>query len=658
MTQPVWQTPAGSLGTVPADSYYSATVLATVPTGSQTVKYRVIAGNLPNGMVCSATGQLTGIPNLTVTEGQVDVVTSGSITAKFAIRAYTERQVSGVTVVDNIADRTFTITVINPDYPLWITPAGEIGQFFAGTNLEPGYQLEYTNDNPDNIPPSVTLIAGQLPPGLSVSDKGLISGFLEYNTEITAEAGFSRDDQGLSEYPWDFNTRSSSYNYQFTLRLTDGRTSTERTFTMFVWSISTFVASTTEITADNTFLTASISSDAGPIILNTPGSIGTTRSNSFFTYQFVGRDAEGSVLGYRGFDLPPGLTLDERTGWLYGYVPQQGFTENTYDFRIQTYLYYRPVVNSVEYEFSLTYAGQIANEVTWISPSDLGTIANGGTSEFTVEAVTKSGQSLSYSLLEGSNSRLPQGLTLLPSGNIVGRVSFNTFMLDTGTTTFDGGDTTFDLTCTFTVQAVSPNNYVNVTKTFTITIIDLHDKPYIDLYIKAMPPQSSRDIITSLLQNRTVFPQELLYRPDDPNFGLATNVRYNHTYGLNPLNLDAYLSAMVINHYWKHLILGPIKTAQARDDAGQVIYEVVYSEIIDDLVNNDGESVNPDVTIPYPITNDDGTITIVYPNSLEDMRNQMIEALGQESNIVPRWMLSKQADGKILGYTKCCNLGA
>jgi hypothetical protein len=651
VTQPVWQTPAGSLGTVPAGSYYQSPVVATIPTGTQNVKYRVIAGNLPNGMVCSDTGQLTGIPNTTVSPGQIDVVTEGDLTAKFAIRAYTERQVGSATVVDSIADRTFTITVINPDQPEWLTPSGEIGQFFDGTNLKPGYQLQYINDNATGVPPAVTLIGGRLPPGLSVSDTGLISGYIGLNPDITVQDGFDRINQGFDAYPFDFDTRSSSYNYQFTLRLTDGRTSTDRTFTMFVWSTSTFVTSTTEITADNTVLTASISSAPGPIILNTPGSIGTTRSNSFFAYQFVGQTVDGDVLGYQGFNLPPGLTLDDQTGWLYGYVPQQGFTENTYDFTIQTYLYFNPIINSEEYPFSLTYAGQIDNEVTWISPSDLGDIVNGGTSEFYVAAVTKSGQTLSYSLDSGSNSQLPQGLKLLSSGNIVGRVSFDTFILDNGTTTFDKGTTTFDLTHTFTVRAVSPNNYINVTKTFSITVLAVYDKPLIDIYIKAMAPQNSRDIVTNILEDRTVFPPDLLYRGDDPNFGLATSVRYNHIYGLNPLGLQAYLNSMWLNHYWKDLTLGPIKTARATDANGKVIYEVVYSEIVDTMVNSQGESVGQSVLLPYQVTRDDRIISVVYPNSLENMRDQMIESVGQASNIIPRWMLSEQEDGKILGFT-------
>jgi hypothetical protein len=71
---------------------------------------------------------------------------------------------------------------------------------------------------------------------------------------------------------------------------------------------------------------------------------------------------------------------------------------------------------------------------------------------------------LQYQLLSGSNSRLPQGLTLQPNGLITGKVSFNTFALDGGSTTFDvlrttrldPTQTTFDLEFNFTVNAFAP----------------------------------------------------------------------------------------------------------------------------------------------------------------------------------------------------------
>jgi hypothetical protein len=115
------------------------------------------------------------------------------------------------------------------------------------------------------------------------------------------------------------------------------------------------------------------------------------------------------------------------------------------------------------------------------------------------------------------------------------------------------------------------------------------------------------------------------------------------------------VSSLYENHYWKNLILGEIATAQAIDSVtGEVVYEIVYSKIIDNLVNTAGESVNKIVTLPYAIIDPaDGStlITSVYPNSLVNMRNQVIDVVGQISNILPLWMTSKQTNGRVLGFT-------
>ena len=90
------------------------------------------------------------------------------------------------------------------------------------------------------------------------------------------------------------------------------------------------------------------------------------------------------------------------------------------------------------------------------------------------------------------------------------------------------------------------------------------------------------------------------------------------------------------------------------DANGNVIYEVVYSQIVDDLVNTAGESVNKIVNLPYPIIDpaDGSTIlTQVYPNSLVNMRDQMVDVVGQISTKLPLWMTSKQTNGRVLGFT-------
>jgi hypothetical protein len=167
-----------------------------------------------------------------------------------------------------------------------------------------------------------------------------------------------------------------------------------------------------------------------------------------------------------------------------------------------------------------------------------------------------------------------------------------------------------------------------------------------------MPPQNDRDIINDLLQNSDIFQTDLIYRPTDPNFGVAKNVTYYHAYGLRAATLADYVVSLDINHYWKNLVLGSIQVAQAKNAAGEVIYEVVYSRIIDDLVNAAGDSVSKEVTLPYPINKDDSTeIATVYPNSLINMRDQVIDTVGQISNVLPLWMTSTQSTGDVLGFT-------
>lgn len=661
MAQPKWVTPAGSLGTIPEGVFYSTPLVAVEPELGDTVYYQLIAGTLPAGIQIQQTGLMSGVPKAVVKIQGVPEQVSQDVTSKFAVRAYTRTTVNGVTVINRLADRTFELTVTGQDVPQWITPPGQIAQYLDGSLVE-GLQLQYTDVDPDDTV-VVRLVAGQLPPGLTLSTSGLISGFIAPNTTFGALAGYSRDGQGYSQYPYDFATESSDFNYEFVLEVTDGKVggSSLRTFSIFVWSRNSLTADNTFITADNTFITADGSPVRPPIILNPQGSIGTVRNDNFFAYKFDGIDLDGdqfNIIKTLASTLPPGLTLDPNTGWLYGYIPNLGVTENIYDFSLLIEKDSDPDVFTGPYDYSLTITGPINSEITWLTDSDLGTIFNGSTSTFYVAAVNAGGLELQYELLSGSDSNLPQGLQLLPSGEIAGRVSFNTFALDLGSTTFDvtkenGEDpTTFDMTHTFTVRAFSVNGIVDVTKTFSITVIREFNEPYENLYIQCMPPQDDRDLIASLVQNSDIFPPDLIYRSQDPNFGVATRVVYNHAYGLTAATVADYYSSLVENHYWKNLVLGSIEVAQARDGRGNVIYEVVYSRIQDNLVNDQGESVSKQVTLPYAVDygNDLVDVTTVYPNSLVNMRDQVIDVVGQISNILPLWMTSMQANGQVLGF--------
>ena len=417
------------------------------------------------------------------------------------------------------------------------------------------------------------------------------------------------------------------------------------------------------------------------------------------------------------------------------------------------------ILASTAYPFLMTITGAVEAEVVWDTPEDLGNIINGSVSMLRVQATNRGGRTMKYRLKSGAYNSLPQGLQLMPSGDIVGRVSFDTFALDLGTTTFDQSfainrnllslGTTFDQTYVFTVNAYAEdtnqtvyevasiqvddggsgysflttptiaigepvgasavpavagvvtvsggaissvtlsengNGYtsvptvtvtqgfggsgailtavmaatgsqdvISVFKTFQVHVIREYNRPYQNLYVRAMPPPADRALIRSLLDNEEIFPPDYLYRADDVNFGKSSQVTYTHAFGLAPDTLERYVSSLYENHYWKNLILGEIATAQAIDPiTSEVVYEVVYSKIIDNLVNDAGESVSKIVTLPYAIVDPaDGStiITSVYPNSLVDMRNQVIDVVGQISTKLPLWMTSKQTNGRVLGFT-------
>lgn len=760
MGTPVWQTHPGNLGKVPEQVFYEQPLLATTDDSTK-VYYRVIAGNLPLGVQISDTGTVAGIPTTGVVDLQgVPSLVNRDVTSQFTVRAYTTMVVNGKIVIDGLADRTFSITVTGADTPRWITPAGQVGQYYDGGEVDITFQYENLDPNETAV---VTVASGEIPPGLILTPAGRLYGYIQPAIPITTAAGY--DNPPYNQSPYDFIAASQSKNYQFSLEVFDGQSSDLRQFTIFVYSKDTLTADNTQITADNTFVTADVTPARAPFLINSePSNLGIVRADNYFAYRFVGQDYDTLTIRYdisvnQGYGLPPGLTLDPATGWLYGYIPSQDInTEITYSFNITVSELDNPTSASEAYPFTLTVTGAIDNTVTWLTDSNLGSIDNGSTSILQVRATSDANVDLEYRLVSGDFNQLPQGLELLPNGDIIGRVSFDTFALDNGTTTFDTSiaitrnlesvGTTFDSEFEFTVNTYAPSlqqiiykvdrikvdnggtgystvtpptlifndpiganavtaeaglvtiiggviteidlnesgygytepalititnqgggagavlspvmavagtrDVITSTKTFRVKLNRVYNKPFQNLYCVAMPPLNDRAVIQSLLTNTDIFVPDYIYRPEDPNFGVADRVTYFHAYGLNPASLDAYVESLYINHYWKNLTLGAVKTAEARDSNGNVIYEVVYSEIIDDLVNNDGQSVSKAVNLPYPII-DPVTpaldVLTVYPNSLDNMRDQVIDVVGQYSRELPLWMTSTQPSGRVLGFT-------
>jgi len=171
MSQPVWQTPAGNLGTIPEGVFYQIPLVATA---DNTVYYQLIAGALPQGMQINETGIIAGIPNARATIQGVPADVSTDTASKFAIRAFTRTG----SVVNRLADRTFILNVTDTNVPVFNTPPGQIAQYFDAT-LVTDLQIRYTG--PDAT--VVRLASGSLPPGLSIDFTGKISGLIALSNQ-------------------------------------------------------------------------------------------------------------------------------------------------------------------------------------------------------------------------------------------------------------------------------------------------------------------------------------------------------------------------------------------------------------------------------------------------------------------------------------------
>ena len=702
-----WVTPAGSVGT-----YFDGVQVAGITleyTGvdpSVINRITIISGALPPGLVLSSEGVISGY--ITPQPNAPSTTTDYNFTVKVANNRSSDVRTFSLLIyarsrmtADNTqltADNTFVTADASPQQPPIITnPTGLIATVRSDNYF--AYQFngfDFFNNTIEFVSLS------PLPPGLTLDPKtGWLYGYIPYgglfatsysfdiavrqvpqtvvsSTPIDLGGPLFAEIQTVAILDW-----LAGQSVSITFNSTNFMVGTVLDYNLFSGEMTVDVTSVTGSGTYSEWLIDQTENNAGRYSTNTANELTistgikvfdvgsvifpvgerlrlvATDSSSDLSYDVV--SATDTVSGYiSGYDQigPDGeprvamtLEITNRTG------------TGVYDTWLATVL---PVISSGVYNFSLLVDGPVDLDVLWLTPfsvierekeiSNLGTINNGDISTFYVEAENPS-STLQYRLSPTNPGRLPQGLELLSTGRIAGRVSFDTFAVDGGETTFDVGlntvsqPTTFDMVAIFTVNAYSGNQQINSEKTYSITVVRAYDQPFDNLYIQAMPPQDDRKLLSNLLLNSTVFPPDLIYRADDPYFGVARRVIYNHAFGLTAETLDDYVASLELNHYWKNLVLGTIKTARAIDNTGTVIYEVVYSEVIDNLVNNDGVSADKQVSLPFFIDVDGNRVESVYPNSLEAMRDQVIDQIGMVSKVLPQWMLSTQPDGRVLGFT-------
>lgn len=343
-------------------------------------------------------------------------------------------------------------------------------------------------------------------------------------------------------------------------------------------------------------------------------------------------------------------------------------------------------------KYQLTVLGDVNNKIVWDTDALVGTIVNGSVSELSVNAhstlyvddMTTPGKKIVYKIVHGTANNgsaitdsgysapvkitLPQGLTLLPSGHIVGRASFRHFRLDAGATQIDGDKTNFDTIYTFTVQAESQDKTVSDQKTFTIRVSNLYQMPYENLYMKALTTLEQRRLFNDVLKDPQdptgggLFPDDLIYRIDDPNFGKAKDIKFLAVPGVAPSSLSDYMAAMQKNFQNKTITFSEIKTARATDPGNNyaIKYEVVYADIVDPF-NPDNANVTNETNlygginaVKNPYYDARGNEHhVLNPNTFDNMESRISQNLGYSAQgVIPDWMTSVQEDKTVLGFKR------
>ena len=360
-----WQTPAGSLGILTERELQAIEIQATSDIGE--ITYELIAGTLPRGLRLTSEYTYDSSQTIGYIKGSAVEVKRWT-ESRFVIRASDGK---------DIEDRTFSLAVDGSDIPAWITRegflnVGEEAAYFVLDNSRVDFQLEASDTDftaGDTLEYYLMPMGGELPPGLSLSKSGLISGYtdpifaLEYNgfpnggydtapLDVTPLDFVELRSNGFDSYFFDNVTydysessrvpRRLSRIYTFVVAVTDGVNSVSRVFKIYVVTEEFLQADNSIVPVDTNLFQASSSSARKPLWI-TQSALGRFRANNYvtifldvydpptlsgtITYFLLPTNPNGSASV-----LPPGMELDSITGEIAGRVPYQAAVTKIYQF--------------------------------------------------------------------------------------------------------------------------------------------------------------------------------------------------------------------------------------------------------------------------------------------------------------------------------------
>ena len=238
MSRPRWITAAGDLGSIPELFFYEKRLEVSSIGSSivdESVTFVLQSGELPPGIQVVRSGMLQGVPVV------LDPITVDETREyRFTVRATTREGV--------VVDRTFFLSVNNV-FPPVITPRiTNLGNVFDGSYFTK--QLRAVEENPNAIL-KWKVVRGSLPPGISITDSGLISGYIlkesdEYAAITPGYDNYDPNDASVRRFfddvPYDSLGKSRNRTYSFTVEVSDGANVDSLNYSIAVASKGLFTA--------------------------------------------------------------------------------------------------------------------------------------------------------------------------------------------------------------------------------------------------------------------------------------------------------------------------------------------------------------------------------------------------------------------------------
>jgi len=681
MATPVWATTAGKIATIDEQVAYSLQLEANT-SDSTAIAYSVIAGSLPAGMQVTSAGLLTGTP---------------AEVAKRTLYTFVVRATAGTT----ITDRTFSLDVQGSDAPVFTTASGQlqlddstsVGLYWVIDGSSVSLQMQATDSDTRAGQVLVyEIVQGSLPPGVTMSKTGLISGIVQLTDDqrYGERGGYNATLEDYDDVVYDktVTTKSISKNFDFIIRVSDGTSFVEQNNNIFVYSADFWRVSNTAITIDaseidGSPLTMDLSANRRPVF-RTGSDLGTFRHDNALVVKIDVEDfdpLQGDLeYSIQSGALPSGVSIDINSGELYGQLARQSAVETDYTFTVRANRAVATGINVfTDQAFTMKVIGELDIGIAFTTPTVIGTLKADVPSLLSVEAVAEeTNRVLSYSVTSGA---LPTGITLSEQGNLIGAIDPSDFTDSTRA-------------YTFTVTVSDQYQEAATSKEFTVNL----DIPYTQTEYGNMSGHATsfidQNIFYSIAQDPNINSVENMYRPEDPTFGMKVKPNMLMMSGLEAQTLTAFQQQMEQNHAAKPLYFGDIKTAVAKEGT-DTKYEVVYIEIKDNLVNKSGNAISSAIKlrdavvkpmlgprassmnatadyVDYEVTTDGGLsfstsgskvryanqlsadlgyMETLYPNAVANMRSRMKNLGHKEWDHLPLWMKTTQSgDLAPLGY--------